>query len=166
MSGPDAIRHRRPRWRGRFPGATCNTGTRPERYGRRHSEDEIQLVSDWLLYLTPQQIARRLGRTVRAIEDICKKHHIAATRHGYLTSTEAARKTGLSPQYLTELARAKKLRAIRIRGGRWWLFNPKTLDRFKGGFMAKSKGGKAGKGGKGGKAGAGGGKGDEKEGKR
>lgn len=128
MPGAHAIelaqRKHGPRW-------NVATDWETNRRARRWSEEEIQLVSDWMLMRTPAEIARRLGRSLRAVEQICVKHHLYATRQHYVTSREAARITGLSQQWLTELVRTKRLRAIRIRGGRWWLFNPKTLQRFK-----------------------------------
>lgn len=121
-----------PRWRNRWNAINKHHSIIPfaERRTRRWSDDEIQKVSDWMLYYSPAEIAVKLKRTVRGVEKICSRRHIAATRQEYITSTDAAKITGLSAQYLTKLARDKKLRAIRVKSGRWWLFNPETLKKY------------------------------------
>lgn len=72
-------------------------------------------------------IARRLGRTERAVRHWCDDHHVCATRDEWVTSGVAAKLTGYTPQGLTKMARSGRIRAHRIPGGRWWLFSPDTL---------------------------------------
>src|SRR5574340_826115 len=91
-SSPACSKHRRPRWRMTWR-QPVPAGDALRRYGRRWTDDEIQLVADWLLTLSPQTIALRLGRTLRGLEDICRKRHLAATRQTHVTSSEASRVT-------------------------------------------------------------------------
>lgn len=72
--------------------------------------------------MRPATIARRLGRSERAVIRRCNRLHLAASKDGVVTSGVAAQLTGLSPQYLTRLARQGRIPARRMPGGRWWLF--------------------------------------------
>ena len=67
-------------------------------------------------------IGRKLGRSEGAIVKRCRKLGIAVTKDGVVTSGVAAQITGLSPQYLTRLARQGRIPARRVPGGRWWCF--------------------------------------------
>lgn len=54
---------------------------------------------------------------------------MAPTRQDWVTSTVAAELTGLSAQWLTQMARAGSVRARRVPGGRWWLFDMEALPQ-------------------------------------
>jgi hypothetical protein len=70
-----------------------------------------------------ETIARKLGRSQRSVY----KRGYWPTRDEYLTSGQASQVTGYTPQYLTSLARKHKIKAHRVPGGKWWLFNARHL---------------------------------------
>jgi len=70
-----------------------------------------------------ETIARRMGRTRWAILRRCQRLGLSASKDGVVTSGIASQLTGLSPQYLTRLARQGRIAARRLPGGRWWLFS-------------------------------------------
>jgi len=41
----------------------------------------------------------------------------------------AAKLMGVTPQWITSLARRGKIKARRVPGGRWWLFDPKWFKQ-------------------------------------
>ena len=73
--------------------------------------------------LRPAAIGRRLGRSERAVLKRCQRIGISPCRNGWVTSGRAAALTGRTPQALTRAAREGRIRAHRVPGGRWWLFN-------------------------------------------
>lgn len=79
--------------------------------------------------LTLATLARHLGRSPKAVEQWCWRHGCFPTRGSWYTSGEAARRTGLSPQWLTALCRERRIRARRVPGGRWWLIAPEEVER-------------------------------------
>ena len=86
------------------------------------------LASDFALMsmigtMRAETIARRMGRTRWAILRRCQRLGLSASKDSVVTSGIAARLTGLSPQYLTRLARQGRIAARRLPGGRWWLFS-------------------------------------------
>lgn len=114
----------RPRWRD--PGVA--NPDQLSRRGRRWTDDEIQFLSDYLLVMRPETLARKLGRTLRGVRQACNNRRLAPTTQELVTSGAAAEMTGYTRQYLTQLARARRLRAQRVPGSRWWLFDPADLD--------------------------------------
>lgn len=95
--------------------------------GRLWSVDEAHFVSARIRLWTVGAIARHLGRSERAVRHWCERNRVAPTRDEWVTSGIAAELTGLSPQALTKAARAGRVRARRVPGGRWWLFDPASL---------------------------------------
>jgi hypothetical protein len=93
--------------------------------------DEEALIVSRLTCWTRPTIARHLGRTPRAIRGWCWRHGQNPRNQHLLTSGQAAKITGLSQQWLTEMARAGRIKARREPGGRWWLFSPAALERIK-----------------------------------
>lgn len=79
---------------------------------------------NWLGRWQVSVIARRLGRTEGAVIERCIDLHIAPTKNGCLTSSEAARMAGVSQQYMTRMARQRRIKAHRLSGQSWWLFGP------------------------------------------
>lgn len=70
-----------------------------------------------------ETIARRMGRSRWAIIRRCQRLGLSASKDGVVTSGVAAQLSGLSPQYLTRLARQGRIAARRFPGGRRWLFS-------------------------------------------
>ncbi len=95
----------------------------PARHKRRWTPAEEEYLAAQLTRRPRAQIARRLGRTEKAVARYCERRGWYPTRMDRLTSGMLARETGLSPQRLTALARAGRLAARRVPGGRWWLFD-------------------------------------------
>jgi len=95
---------------------------------RRWRPDEEAFVRAAIAYMTVPTIAARLGRTPKAVLRWMERHRVFPTRTGdYVTSGVASRLTGLKPQTLTALARAGRVRARRVPGGRWWMFDTEEL---------------------------------------
>lgn len=97
--------------------------------GRRWTVDDEWVVLTRVRVWRVETIARRLGRTPKAVRRWCERNRVAPTTDEWVTSGIAAGLTGLSPQRLTALARAKRIRARRVSGGSWWLFDPARLPR-------------------------------------
>lgn len=95
---------------------------------RRWRPDEEAFVRAAIAYMTVPTIAARLGRTPKAVLRWMERHRVYPTRTGdYVTSGVASRLTGLTPQELTALARERRIRARRVPGGRWWMFDTEDL---------------------------------------
>lgn len=108
----------------------AETTWRTPRHGRRWTEAEIQYVADHVHCYTRERLARRLGRTPRAVENLQARHPgLSATTGEYLTSQQLADLTGYSPQHVTHLVRTGRLRARRKPGSTWWLFDQRIVDR-------------------------------------
>lgn len=90
--------------------------------GRPWTRQEAVFVTTWLPYRTVPAIAAALGRTEKAVRRWCERHGHYATTELLMRSGRAARLAGCTPQRLTALARAGRIRARRVPGGRWWLF--------------------------------------------
>lgn len=93
------------------------------------SRAEELLVIQEVDRLRTETLARRLGRTPKAVRRWCERNRVWATDGGRLTSGWAARASGYTPQALTAMARAGRIGARRVPGGRWWLFDPDALPR-------------------------------------
>lgn len=76
----------------------------------------------WTGRKCPAEMAALLGRSELAVRKRCARLRLCPTREGGLTSTQAAKIAGYSPQWLTHLARTGQVKARRVPGGRWWLF--------------------------------------------
>lgn len=94
---------------------------------RRYTLDEEAFILAHLTCWSRAAIARHLGRTPRQIKDWCWRTGQHPRNQHLLTSGEAARLAGVSQQWLTELARADRIKARREPGGRWWLFDPEEV---------------------------------------
>lgn len=81
------------------------------------------LVHEW----TDERLARRLGRTAKAVRQWRERNGVYPTQYGWLRSGEAAVETGMTAQGLTRAAREGRISARRVPGGRWWLFDPDGL---------------------------------------
>ncbi|MCC6312671.1 MAG: hypothetical protein IT337_01560 [Thermomicrobiales bacterium] len=99
------------------------------RAGKHWSAAEELTVIALVDRLTVAELARRLGRTEKAVTRWRERHGVYPTTAGWLTSGWAARESGYSAQRLTALARAGKTSARRVPGGRWWLFDGDDLPR-------------------------------------
>lgn len=102
------------------------------RWMRRWTPEEEQRAVDLLTTKTKAEIGQELGRSRRAVEQHLCRIHQHARNQDLLTSGQAAEACGLSAQYLTELARAGRVKAQREPGGRWWLFDPEGLEGISG----------------------------------
>lgn len=101
-----------------------------ERWHRRRAEI-VEAFDRWGWRYSDAEIARRLGIAPRTIENWRWRLGIWHTRRtSWYTTGEAARVTGLSPQWLSRLARTGRIQA-RQRGGRrhWWLIAPEDVER-------------------------------------
>lgn len=112
----------------RWPPRATDPGLRDaheDRRGRPWTPYEVLRLRDLVHTHTTAEIAGLLGRTEKAVWQKQNKLGIWASTEGrYLTSGKAARLARMTPQGLTKLARAGKLkRARRKPGGRWWLFD-------------------------------------------
>lgn len=96
---------------------------------RPWTTDECHFVSSHIRIWRVETIAARIGRTPKAVRRWCERNRVAATRDEWVTSGIAAEMTGLTPQGLTKMARAGRVTAQRVPGGRWWLFRPSGLPR-------------------------------------
>lgn len=94
---------------------------------RPWSAAERDYLIDRLTTTPLAEIARRLGRTPKAVSRYCEREGLYPTRQDLLTSGDAAPLYGLTPQRLTALARAGRIPARRVPGGTWWLFEPPAL---------------------------------------
>lgn len=72
----------------------------------------------------PETIARKLGRSVKAIENRSRRTGCWPTKGDLMTSGEAAKISGWSQQWCIKLAKREKFKAKRVPGGRWWLIDP------------------------------------------
>lgn len=79
--------------------------------------------------LRVETLARRLGRTPKAVLRWCERNRVFPCRGSWWTTGQAAQVTGLSPQHLSALCRQRKLRSRRVPGGRWWLIAPEEVER-------------------------------------
>lgn len=111
--------HRR-RW-ARWADARARGLVRPAH--RRWLPGERDALIDWVTCVPLPEIARRLGRTPKAVTRYCEREGIYPTRQDLLASGDAARAYGVRAQWLTAQARAGRFPgAQRVPGGRWWLF--------------------------------------------
>lgn len=99
--------------------------------------EQRQFVVMNLTSMPRTEIARQVGRSVSSVRHWCSRHNQSPRNQHLLTSGQAARSYGCSPQWLTELARLRRIPARREPGGRWWLFSVPALDRFFGGRCAQ-----------------------------
>ena len=76
-------------------------------------------------------IGRKFGRSAYAVYQRSRRLGVWPTREDWVTSGVAAQITGFSQQWLSKLARIGKVRARRVPGGRWWLFDPRQLTTCK-----------------------------------
>lgn len=90
---------------------------------------EARFARERLIDWTDEAIGRALGRTTVAVRAWRWRNHAGATSSDLLTSTEAARRCGMTPQALTKAARAGRIAGRRLPGGRWWLFRAEDLPR-------------------------------------
>lgn len=91
----------------------------------------MEFIHENLTKLTIGQIAEQLGRSPRSVKGWCWRHGQSSRNQDQLTSGDAARMLGVSCQYLTSLARTGRLKAHREPGGRWWLFDPDALRKYR-----------------------------------
>lgn len=78
---------------------------------------------------THRELARRIGRSERAVKRWCAKERICASKSCacWVPSGVAAEMTGYTQQYLTGLARQRRIRSHRMPGGQWWLLHTASL---------------------------------------
>jgi len=98
------------------------------RANKRWSSAEQYLLLRHVGIWTPRRIAQALGRTEKGVGQYCQQHGIWPCKQRWLTSGAASLRCGLSPQYLTQLARAGRQKAHRNPGGRWWLFDTAAVQ--------------------------------------
>jgi len=79
---------------------------------------------------TNKTIAKKIGRSIKAVENRSRRISCWPTTGDLMTSGEAAKMSGWSQQYCTMLAREKKVKAKRVPGGRWWLFDPVQFQNY------------------------------------
>lgn len=101
----------------------------PTRHRRHWTDAEEQFVSDHLHYWGVAAIARHLGRTEKAVRRYQERRGLFCCTGWLLTSGHASRLCGCSPQRLTALARAGRIKARRMPRGHWWLFRQEDLPR-------------------------------------
>lgn len=96
------------------------------RHLRHWTEDEVGYVARHLLTAKLETIARRLGRTPRAVQALQSRlaGRLAVTRQTHLTARQWALEHGWSPQYAATLCRRARVPARRVPGGRTWLIAP------------------------------------------
>ena len=89
---------------------------------RRWTADEFEFAVSHCTVWSLSAIARHLGRSAVAVQRKLWYHRQAPTRQDLLTSGQLAAQLGCSQQWLTRLARQKRIKARRVPKGRWWLF--------------------------------------------
>lgn len=72
-------------------------------------------------------IGRKLGRSAHAVYRRSARLGVWPTKQDWVTSSVAAEIAGVSQQWLTSLARRGRVRARRVPGGKWWLFDLEAL---------------------------------------
>lgn len=77
-----------------------------------------------------ETIARKLGRTPKAVLMKARKLNCWPTNGELMTSGEAAKISGYTQQWCVKLAKKKKVKAKRTPGGRWWLFSPEEFKKY------------------------------------
>lgn len=96
--------------------------------GRRWSAIDDATLRDAIATEPVSVLAARLNRTPQAIRARASQLHVRrADGERWVSSTEAARRSGYTQQHLTALARHGRVIAHRIPGGRWWLFDAVAL---------------------------------------
>jgi len=100
------------------------------RHTARWRDDEIDLLGALVTKCTRVTIARKLGRTPRAVEAMQQRRRgLCPTQQVYVTARQAALRVGLSPQYVETLCRRGRIKAHRVPGGRWWLVSDREIGR-------------------------------------
>ena len=96
---------------------------------RRWTFEEDAILGLQRTTRTCAAIGRKLGRSACAV--YCRARRIGCwpTTCDLITSTMAAKLMGVTPQWITSLARRGKIKARRVPGGRWWLFDPKWFKQ-------------------------------------
>lgn len=97
--------------------------------GRRWSAADETLLLRERRRLTVPELARRLGRSERAIITYSYLHRCYPWDGSWYTPIEVARLLGVSRQYVTRLCAAKRIRARRVPGMRRWLIDPDDVER-------------------------------------
>lgn len=108
-----------------------STGGIVDRHDKAWTLEEVDYVKDNISLMRRSSIAMKLGRTEKAVARWCEKARICPTHDTWITSGWAAEMSGVSPQYLTRLAREGRIKARRVPGGRWWLYSPEHLATFR-----------------------------------
>lgn len=93
------------------------------RHGERWTWAEDATLTLNVQRQSVETLARRLGRSPRAVRKRFRRLNLAPTRDEWLTSTQAAAVMGCTPQWVTHLARQGRIRARRVPGGAWWLID-------------------------------------------
>lgn len=123
--------------RGSPPTSTARRGYPPVtwstmRHTARWREDEMQVVADLSPICTRVTIARRLGRTPRAVEAVqTRRAGLRATQQTYLTARQAAFAVGVSHTVFYRWMARGDVSCHRIPGGRWWLVADQEVDRIR-----------------------------------
>ena len=106
--------------------------TKSSRYSLNQEMEIVQKVH----CVSDAAIARRIGKSPRAVYNWRMRHHVYPTKRHLITSGEAARILGVTQQWIVKLAKARKLHARRTplsfnnaSGRRWWLFYPADVRR-------------------------------------
>lgn len=100
------------------------------RHTARWTEDEIELLASLVTRCSRLTIARRLGRTPRAVEALQQRHPgLWATQQTCVTARQAGMLAGISHTVTYRLIQRGELRCRRVPGGRWYLVTDEELHR-------------------------------------
>jgi hypothetical protein len=108
-------------------------GTSHAQRQRRAAAEEA--LSRWGATHTDGWIAQRLGLSERTVANWRLRLGYWKTKQGgWYTTGQASRVTGLSPQWLSSMAREKRIQARRVLAHErahhaWWLIAPEEVER-------------------------------------
>lgn len=105
------------------------------RHTARWREDEIQLLADMVTRCSRLTIARKLGRTPRAVEAMQQRRPgLWATQQTCLTARQVAIECGVSHTTMYRMIHDRRVRCHRLPGGRCWLLGAREVRRLRARF--------------------------------
>jgi len=98
-----------------------------DRHGRHWTMSEDAFLIGRRETWTIGAIAKALGRTPKAAYRRAQRQRCWPTRGSALTSGQAAELLGVTQQTMSKRARLGIVKARRVPGGSWWLFDRKMF---------------------------------------
>lgn len=97
--------------------------------GKRWTAAEAISAALWVGRYRDATIARKLGRTPKAVRQWRERQRLFPSTQEWLTTSQAAELAGVSDRAMRRWARAGRVNAHRLPGGRRWLIDPASVPK-------------------------------------